>query len=242
MQYLVYQRPYGVSARLLGRQMGLSVRRFLPTGAVAAVSWGAGRAPAKLNGRISTGKLHQLETWSSAGLSCLKFSTTPVQGWLARSGNSFGGGDFLSLPLESPSYWTKPIKSTAEYRVHLVRKAGHPIGTPSSYRVIRLGWKTNEDPSLNRVVEGVQIKSRKYGWKLKYYSQQNLQTNLSSDLDLLARWSIATIGWDFGALDVIRKGDRYYLVEANSAPGLKDEATCQAYATALREVIDGERV
>ena len=203
------------------------------------VTWGAG-ATEGLNSQIHLGKLHQLQTWSSIPLSTLTFSTSSVEGWLPRSGNSFGGRDFLpSSSGWTPSYWTQPICSSAEYRLHLCRKPGRPLGHPSSYRTIRFGWKTNSEPALNRTVEGVPIRSRQYGWKLKYYAQNNLRSSIPSSLDLLARWAIAALGWDFGAVDVIKTREgKYVLIEANSAPSLRDEETCAAYAAAIKERLD----
>jgi glutathione synthase/RimK-type ligase-like ATP-grasp enzyme len=89
-------------------------------------------------------------------------------------------------------------------------------------------------------VEGVPIRSRQYGWKLLYYSKQNFRNHLPQELDLLARWGLASIGWDFGALDVLKSNGRYVLVEVNSCPSLRDEATCSAYAEAFKEIMDGE--
>jgi glutathione synthase/RimK-type ligase-like ATP-grasp enzyme len=92
---------------------------------------------------------------------------------------------------------------------------------------------------LNRIVEGVPIRSRQYGWKLNYYSQTNYPNALPQGLDLLARWAMAALGWDFGAVDVIKTHEgKYVLIEANSAPSLRDEATCAAYTAAIKEHLD----
>jgi glutathione synthase/RimK-type ligase-like ATP-grasp enzyme len=87
-------------------------------------------------------------------------------------------------------------------------------------------------------VEGVQIKSRQYGWTLRYYSNSNLSNSLPYNLGLLCRWAIASLGWDFGAVDVLKVNDRFVLVELNSCPGLLDSETANAYAGAIKEHLD----
>ena len=242
MQYLAYNRPYGKSARKLAEAMHLTPLRFgrMPR-LGTAIAWGAPSVPTPaLNGSISVNKLEHLQTWKSADLQSLPFSTSMVESWMPRSGTSFGGRDFLAGRQMVPQYWTKPVLDVKmEYRVHLCRLPGQVRGNPSSYRVIRLGYKVNADPGLNIKSHGVPIRSRQFGWHLKYFSPENLGRNLQNKLSLLSRWAIATIGWDFGAIDVLHTEDnQYVLLEANSAPGLLDDNTCRAYANALSEVID----
>jgi len=197
----------------------------------AVISWGS-RSSSALNGNISVNKLGHLKTWSEAGLSTLTFSEQPVDGWFPRSGTSYGGGDFEGH-LFRPSYYTKPIPSRKEYRLHVVRNGR--LGDPAGYKVIRAGWKSNVDPDSNRIIEGIPIRSRQFGWRLQYYAR--VEGNIAPSLDLLCRWAIASIGWDFGAVDVIWDGSRHILLEANSCPGLRDDNTCKAYVQALRGMI-----
>ena len=239
MQYLAYRSPYGKSGKRLAYALGLTplrdFNRRLPSDGSVRISWAA-HCPESLNGEINWSKLNQLQQWNEAGLTTLNHSLQPNPTWLGRSGSSHGGGDFLGF-LTRPTYWTKPVTDvTREWRVHVCRKPGTRAGTPSSYQVIRLGYKVNEDPSLNKLVAGVQIRSRQFGWKIKYLNLRELANR--KDLSLLSRWSLSTIGWDFGAVDVLETGDgRYHLLEANSAPGLLDDKTLEAYRAALEGFI-----
>ena len=240
MQQLVYRPSFGPSARKLARLLGVKPVFFNRLRGQACISWGAAssRSQARLNGGICLSKEQHLKMWKESSLQTVQLSHSPVQGWLPRSGSSFGGRDFQDTP-SSIAYWTKPIlNSTAEYRLHLAIKPGKKRGNPNSYRVIRYGYKTNQDPSLNVTTCGIQIRSRQFGWHLKYYNQSTMEIN--SSLDLAARWAIAVVGWDFGAIDVLRTRDnKYVILEINSAPGLLDDNTAKAYADALREVIGG---
>lgn len=238
MKYLMYHRPFGLSAKRLAASLGISTTR---TGrGQVVVAWGAPNAPeTALNGGIRVGKLHQLQTWKSADLSTLEYSSTPRTGWLPRSGNSFGGRDFLTNPPNPPAYWTKPVTNViAEWRVHLVRKSSSRGCLPQNYKVIRLGRKVNSDPSLNVERNGVQIRSRQFGWHLQYFGSSMSRTLTSlGDLSLQCRWAIATLGWDFGAIDVLQTDQGFVLLEANSAPSLRDDNTLKAYADAIKEII-----
>lgn len=238
MPHLVYGPGFGRSAKLLAASAGLQpIRigsRFQPR-ELPILSWGTRSATQSLNGQICVNKLSQLKLWTDASLKTLTFALTPQPNYLPRTGTSYGGKDFDGRRILTPRYWTKPLQSDAEYRVHLFRAKGKPRGSPSSYKVIRFGYKVNESPSLNREVCGIPIRSRQFGWKIKYFGQERIQRNLPSDLSLLARWAIATIGWDFGAIDVLHVGDQWVLLEANSCPGLLDENTAKAYADAVKE-------
>lgn len=242
MQYLLFHSPFGLSAKRLAASLGLSAVRNLPTRSTEVkVAWGAPDAPSSaLNGGIRVGKLHQLKTWAEASLSTLTTSTSPRTGWLHRSGNSFGGRDFSRTLPSSSGYWTKPVENVInEYRVHVIRKPGSTKRTPQNYSVVRLGRKINVEPQLNKIVNDVQIRSRQFGWRLEYFGS-SMRRVLSEDLSLQCRWAIATLGWDFGAIDVLETEDgKYVLLEANSAPSLRDDNTLKAYADAIKEIIGG---
>ena len=239
MRYLQYSSPFGLSGKRLASALGLQASKHPPTGATICVSWGSPHAPAEaLNGGIRVGKLFQLETWKSADLSTLTFSRSPERGWLPRSGRSFGGRDFGGA-LAYSRYWTKPVENViAEFRVHVIRKPNTSGCSPAKFSVVRLGQKVNVDPSLNREVGGVQIRSRQFGWHLKYFGPSMRQTLTSlGDLDLQCRWALSSLGWDFGAIDVLQTEQGFVLLEANSAPALKDDATLKAYADRIKEII-----
>lgn len=229
---VVYNYPYGPSARRLADGLGWDAVKSqnFDGDADKVIAWAASPGVG-LNGNIDYSKTRQLRTWIDAGLNAPRISRTWREGWLARSSSHHGGDDFTGR-LAHPSYWTEPIRDiVSEHRLHVVR-TGARRGDPASYRVVRLSTKVNREPHLNVRVNGVEIRSRRFGWRMD--SQSNAVTqkpsNQRSVKYLAARWAVATIGWDFGAVDlVIDNEGTPWLIEANSAPSLKDDATLEAY-------------
>lgn len=253
-----YRSPFGKSAKKLAGALGMDYRRLRPGSRprcrincsggcidcspedhpVSNVAWGAPDVEGSLNGGIRCGKLHQLQVWNDAELRTVPFSTERHDGWLARGVNHFGGNDFNGH-VSTVAYYTKPIPSSVEYRMHVFRYK-NTRGNPANYMTARVGWKVNEEPEKNRESCGVPIRSRQFGWKLKYYNASNTVdfVRRHPNADLLARWAIATLDWDFGAIDMIKGQDgRYYLLEANSAPGLSDQATLNCYAHRINAIL-----
>lgn len=233
-----YKPPFGKSAKKLAAEMGLTPSRVRGTvGDAEGIAWGT-RAVGALNGNISVGKLYQLDKWVDADLRTIPYQVEKKEGWLPRGSGHFGGSDFEGFGFR-PSYYTKPIKSKAEYRLHVFRYKGK-AGNPSNYMVARVGWKVNEHPEQNTSAEGVPIRSRQFGWRIHYYNDNNCMAWVGEHkkADLLARWAVASLGWDFGAVDVLKGEDgKYYLLEANSAPGLSDDATLKVYARRLGAIV-----
>ncbi len=233
-----YKPPFGKSAKKLAQAMGLTALRVRGSLSDAeGIAWGT-RMPGTLNGEISVGKLYQLDKWADAGLSIVPYSVEKKKDWLPRGSGHYGGSDFEGFGFR-PAYYTNPIASDNEYRLHVFRYKGKR-GNPANYMVARVGWKVNEEPEKNTSAQGVPIRSRQFGWRIKYYNDNNCMAWVGrhQKVDLLARWAVASLGWDFGAVDILKgESGKHYLLEANSAPGLSDEATLQTYARRLGAIV-----
>jgi glutathione synthase/RimK-type ligase-like ATP-grasp enzyme len=61
------------------------------------------------------------------------------------------------------------------------------------------------------------IRNHKNQWRQISYDRE-----YKDELIELARKAIETLGYDFGAVDIIRKKNKLYILEVNSSPGLED--------------------
>ena len=123
------------------------------------------------------------------------------------------GDEFPNAPL-----YTKYIKKSAEYRVHVVN--GHVVDY--AQKKARQGEEVN-----------YQIRSHDNGWVFA-------RENVTPPPDVLdeALKAVMALGLDFGAVDVIynQYHNQAYVLEVNTAPGLEG-TTVERYADALVEVI-----
>jgi hypothetical protein len=184
-----------------------------------------------INAATTTHKLDQLQRLRSSDLPCIPFSTDPVDGWFRRSNYHAGGRDFRTdaRGIRDADFYTHPIKSTAEYRVHVFRMPGSERGFPGGYRVVRIGWKIK--PDAPTPLPPFPIRSRRYGWKLRYYA---IPDNIRNpELKTLSKWAVAVLGWDFGCVDVLKSDDGLRILEVNSCPGLRDEITLNTYVKGI---------
>ena len=63
-----------------------------------------------------------------------------------------------------------------------------------------------------------------------------------TQLTALGTNAVASLGMDFGAVDIIKDGGGFYVLEVNSAPGISDNSnTLDAYVQAMRGWADNGR-
>lgn len=130
-------------------------------------------------------------------------------------------GEF-SLP-HAPLY-TKGINNNGEYRVHVFN--GEVIlYQKKSRRVEDGGVDAPEEDESN-------VRNLSSGW---VYRTGNL--NRLERIETLAKDAIHALGLDFGAVDIIKddKGD-VFVLEVNSAPGISNTDTAEAYINAFRSL------
>jgi glutathione synthase/RimK-type ligase-like ATP-grasp enzyme len=91
------------------------------------------------------------------------------------------------------------------------------INKKSEYRVHILGDEAFVSVKFNKEGDGDPIvRSHANKWKQIEYDRE-----WKDDLIELARSVITVLGYDFGAVDIIRKRNALYVLEINSAPGLE---------------------
>jgi len=91
------------------------------------------------------------------------------------------------------------INKTSEYRVHILGD--------EAFVSVKFNGEGDGDPI---------VRSKKNGWRQIEYDRE-----WKDELIELARSAISVLGYDFGAVDIIRKGSKLYVLEINSAPGLE---------------------
>ena len=188
-------------------------------GNVGVVCWGRGYAGDEhaLNARAgSANKLQQLQQFQSAGILTPPFWTQiptapgdfPV---LGRRLAHHGGNDIslIMQPSDAALYpsdfYTRYIPRQTEYRSWIYRR--RHLGTyekrltkPSAYRRIGANWRN--------------------GFHFDLTPSEAVPEALR---DLAAR-SVAVLGLDFGAVDILKGVDgHFYVLEVNTAPGVEGE-------------------
>jgi len=187
-------------------------------------------------------------TSGSGGSGCVIINAEDVQAYIdshnmkhsdfmdfQRSEAQRGTGNFAShnymkwldvvLPEEivptAPLY-TKYIKKTREFRVHIVGET--ILSIVEKKRTFRV-----PDDEVNW-----QIRTFNNGW---IYSRKNLK-KIPQDVSLKAKEAMAIFGLDFGAVDIVWSPEdrRSYVLEINTAPGLQG-TTIYEYANAIKAMV-----
>lgn len=101
-------------------------------------------------------------------------------------------------------YYLKYIPKWSEYRVHVFDGVAEVVAakTHDNKDVAKKNPVWNEDS----------------GWKQYTYTGEHLDK-----LKKLGEDAIKALGYDFGAVDIIRRDKEFYILEVNSAPGLIPE-------------------
>lgn len=182
--------------------------------------------------RTAVNKLTALTKLRDGGVRVPEFSTdkpTPTKGviWLARTvlGGSGGAGIKIirrndEVP-DAPLY-VKYVPKTVEYRVHVIR--GAVIFAQQKKR------KTEAEQSADEKL----VRNYDNGW---VFCPVDLE-DVSEEVRSVAINSVAALGLDFGAVDLILGRDDLmaYALEVNSAPGLASPGLIEAYVEGFKEV------
>jgi glutathione synthase/RimK-type ligase-like ATP-grasp enzyme len=190
------------------------------------IAWGVICDFATLN-RIHHNKLEQLTKLKEEEVPVPEFfirnrdvDCFPVIG---RNLNHSEGRDIIFIENEiqlvniSSSFYVKFINKEAEYRVHVVRNKIISI-------IIKTGGVDNR------------ICANRLGWTHTEYNQERYP-RYSTILSDMAKRSIEVLGYDFGAVDIIRDRDNNFIVlEVNRAPEIQG-ARLREYANAFIEIM-----
>jgi len=113
-------------------------------------------------------------------------------------------------------FWTTFYESINEYRQHIFNGLA-----------IRSGKKISTSPPTRNLL----VRSRRNGWTLDY-GEFPRPTNLHK----ISKLAVEACGYLMGAVDILELPDHKLLVlEVNSAPSLRDDATLAAYVRAIKK-------
>ena len=134
------------------------------------------------------------------------------------------------------------IPQTREYRVHTFIKARHreipsKERTADHYVSIKVSekvWQGDTQPDPNEPQ-----KNHEFGWT--FLGQQNRRAEELDVVRYAAKQAIASLGMDFGAVDVMYKlrTKQPFVLEVNSTPSLSDDNanTCEVYAKRILKTL-----
>ncbi len=117
-----------------------------------------------------------------------------------------------------------------EWRVHVVN--GTPILTQ-----LKLRRGLDERP----VGYTSLVRNLETGWIYSINFEQEQYPAMGA-VQSLAIAAVEALGLDFGAVDVISRGEEVFVLEVNTAPGLADEGTAvQSYCDAFRNMVESRQ-
>ncbi len=247
--------PYKIgseSARALARALG--VKRIIPEGSyrpterTMVINWGSSsfhfnhsnvlNKPAAV--AIAANKLSTLSKLRATGVPVPDFTTSHAEAmdWLdddyrvlvrnTLTGHSGAGIQVIrpgdTLPYGAPLY-TRYTRKDSEYRVHVFK------GSVIDYSEKR---KRNGGEAVGTSDSNL-IRNHSNGW---VFCRDGVY--LSDMVRAVAIKAVAALGLDFGALDIIVRGDKCYVLEVNTAPGVEG-TTLQKYVEAFRPYVNTVR-
>ena len=116
---------------------------------------------------------------------------------------------------DTHDYYLKYIPKWSEYRVHVM--GGQAVSVVA---------KTHDDRDAAKKNP---VWNHNTGWKQFTYDGEHTEA-----LKQLGIRAVMALGYDFGAVDIIRREDKFYILEVNSAPGLID-MRIQLYADFFKQ-------
>jgi hypothetical protein len=188
---------------------------------------------------LAVSKFQSLTKLKAADVPCVEVTGDPdvAEQWAAkgrcltrRDGLSGGAGIEHRFRLDMPlhGFYAKVFPKTHEFRVHVFR--GHAIDFTEK--------KARVGANVNRL-----IRSYDNGW---IFAHENLSVTPAdkAELEELAIEAIEALELDFGAVDLLailnkenpRGLKKARVCEVNTAPGLENTATIDAYVAAIRSL------
>lgn len=139
-----------------------------------------------------------------------------------------GTGDLIDAPL-----YTEAVQNDGEYRVHIFKREVILYQKKSRRR--------NDDGEVDTPnQDDSRIRNLASGWVYRtgYLTPMEDVVNLAKD-------AVMTLGLDFGVVDIIRSDNdeqRFKVLEVNTAPGLGNTRTLEAYRRAFTELFSGQDI
>lgn len=173
-----------------------------------------------------TETLTEAQEWVTAGSTV--YARTTLQGHSGEGIQVHSANDNPTVA-RAPLY-TKGIEGARrEYRIHVFK--GEPILVQKKQR--RSGWRENPDYSDS-------VRNLDGGWVFGIST-----ANPSAEVRTAAINAIAACGLDFGAVDILAKGQQgreteVYVLEVNTAPGQGGDTTTERYVQAISATVRGQ--
>lgn len=208
----------GISAKKLAQELGCKCSRFawkVPWEEKLVINYGSKYRGDILNGNVITNKIKVSKILEENEIRTpkiyMKDEEIPDEAFplLARRKYHSQGRDVIyihnreqleNLDKNRYDYLIQYINKKSEYRVHV-------LGDYDTLVRVKIAEEYNSDPI---------VRSKKNGWKQISYDRE-----FEEALIELARKTIKILNYDFGAVDIIRRKNRLYVLEVNSAPGLE---------------------
>jgi len=210
----IYRRKFGYTAKALAETLNCRVSRVrLPKRNHFIINYGNKCEYAHLNRNVDFDKLKAAQKLKEAGVRVpniyLRGDDIPEQAYplLARKKYHSQGRDIIYVHNKAEleaieeldwDYLIEYINKTSEYRVHILKDYGEFVSV-----------KFNGIDPL--------VRSHQNGWRQIEYDRE-----WKEELICLAKQAIDVLGYDFGAVDIIRRKNKLYVLEVNSSPGLEE--------------------
>jgi len=210
----------GVTAKRLARELHCGYSRnpwMIPDDEQLIINYGSGyRGDEMLNGNIITDKLEVSHILQENGIRTPRVYDRDeeipddVFPLLARKRHHSQGKDIVYVHNQEQleqmgyqyDYLIRYINKKSEYRVHI-------LGDYDALVTVKI-------PDKDERYSDPIVRSKNNGW-----IQVSYDRDFYDDLVDLGHQVIKVLGYDFGAVDIIRRKDRLYVLEVNSAPGLE---------------------
>lgn len=184
-----------------------------------SVSWGR-QSGSAINGGPKVSNYDQLGKFREAGLSTPDFTrvepTTDRDLWIGRKDSHTRGRD-IKFPRQTRGF------RESDYYVKLIPLPSEEWRLTVAFgKTIARGKKI---PGPNGSPTEL-IRNRSHNWVLDH------RVDPPKGLRDAAKRACASLGYDFGAVDIIAKDGTFYVLEVNKAPGL-DNYTAEAYVKAF---------
>lgn len=204
--------------------------RDIETQSNISVAWNILGPSSSLNNAPKISNLEQLRRFKRENINVPEFteSIEEAVGWIREGLNILGrnklhsqGRDICS-PLNRKwmrkDYWIKYLPNIQEeFRYHIFK--GKSI------------QRAKKVPTVD--VSSLIIKNHRKGW---VYTRSFPKDTEARNI---AKKAVSCLGYDFGAVDIIKANNIYYVLEVNKAPGL-DNKTAQNYASAIQRYGDNQ--
>lgn len=133
--------------------------------------------------------------------------------------------DLGGQPLPNARLYTKGVTNNGEYRVHVFD------GDVILYQ--KKSRKLDDDGNvITADGEDALVRNLASNWIYRTGHLERLER-----IEALAIQAVNALGLDFGAVDIIKDGDgNVFVLEVNTAPGLGNESTLEAYVEAFKSL------